>query len=351
MPLLQERWPRLSSLPKVSLAQVPTPLEHASRLSDAVGAEVWIKRDDKTSARYGGNKVRKLEHILGAARDARADAIVTTSAIGSHHVLTTALFGREQGMEVHAVMIAQPRSPHAEENARADLAAGAILHPVPTAALVPAAMAAVAARLRFSGKRPVLVPPGGTDIQGVIGYVEAGLELAQDLIGLRGRDPDAIYVALGSGGTALGLAIGLAAAGVMVPVIAVRVTPRGLLNRPMLSALGSAVVSHLRDRDDRFPRIAEIALSNLIIDEAELGGGYGVPTVLGARAGELAARYASVVCDSTYTQKTLAALLRDAGGPRRAQRLLYVHTLSSAPMEPLLVGAPPLPKKLAALLR
>ena len=351
MPLLQERWSRLASLPKVSIAQVPTPLEHASRLSDAVGADVWIKRDDLTSARYGGNKVRKLEHILGAAREARADAIVTTGAIGSHHVLSTALFAREQGMEVHAVMIAQPRSPHAEENARADLHAGATLHVAPIAAMIPGVMAAVAARLRMGGKRPVLVPPGGTDAHGVLGYVEAGLELAQDLVGLRGQDPDAIYVALGSGGTALGLAIGLAAAGVMIPIVAVRVTPRGLVHRSMLSVLGSSVVASLRERDDRFPKIAEIALSNLVIDEEELGAGYGVPTVLGARAGELAARYASLALDATYTQKTLAALFRDASGPRRGQRLLYVHTLSSAPMEPLLSGAPQLPKKLAALLR
>lgn len=351
MTILSQRWPRLSSLPKVSLGQLPTPLEHASRLSDAVGAEVWIKRDDKTSARYGGNKVRKLEHVLGAAREARADALVTTGAIGSHHVLSTAIFGREQGMEVHAVMIAQPRSPHVEENARADLAAGATLHPVGAIAMVPPAMAALAASLRFRGKRPMLVPPGGTDVHGVLGYVEAGLELAQDLVALRGKDPDAIYVPLGSGGTALGLAIGLAAAGVMIPIVAVRVTPRGLVNRPMLSALGASVVAHLRERDDRFPSIADLALANLSIDEAELGAGYGVPTVLGARAGELAARYAHLTLDSTYTQKTVAALFRDASGPRRGQRLLYVHTLSSAPMEPLLAGAPALPKRLAALLR
>lgn len=351
MSLLSERWPRLSSLPKVTLAQVPTPLEHAGRLSDAIGAEVWVKRDDKTSARYGGNKVRKLEHILGAARDARADAIVTTGAIGSHHVLSTALFARQHGLDVHAVMIGQPKTQHAEENARADLAAGATLHAVPIPAMIPAAMAAVAARLRLGGKRSVLVPPGGTDVHGVLGYVEAGLELAQDLVRLRGKDPDAIYVALGSGGTALGLAIGLAAAGVMVPIVAVRVTPRGLVTHTMLHALGSRVVSHLYDRDDRFPRITELAMANLQIDEAELGAGYGVPTVLGTRAGELAQRYASLTLDATYTQKTLAALFRDASGPRRGQRLLYVHTLSSAPMEPLLEGAPALPKRLAALLR
>jgi 1-aminocyclopropane-1-carboxylate deaminase/D-cysteine desulfhydrase-like pyridoxal-dependent ACC family enzyme len=350
--LLFDRWPRLRALPKVPLVDGWTPLEPAARLSDALGAELWVKRDDRTAARYGGNKVRKLEHLLGAARAEGADTLVTIGAIGSHHVLATALFGREQGFAVHGVMAGQPASVHAEENARADLCAGAELHPVRAFALVPAAVAALMAKLRLTRKHPYLIPTGGSDRVGTRGYVEAGLELAQQLVTeLPGKDPTAIYVALGSGGTAVGLAVGLAAAGVMVPIVAVRVTPRALLPRALLEALAHQVVDDLRATDDRFPQIADLAMANFSIDEDELGEGYAVPTLAATDAIRLARSEGALELDLTYTGKTFAALVKGARGAHRGKRLLYVHTLSSAPMEPLLSGAPPLPPALSRLLR
>jgi len=352
MTLLSDRWPNLRALPKVSLADVPTPLEPMARLGDAVGAEIWVKRDDRTGARYGGNKVRKLEHLLGQAREVRADALVTLGAVGSHHVLATALYGRAQGFEVHALMTGQPRSSHAEDNARAVLNTGARLYPVRSYALVPAALAALVAKLRITRKRVFVIPIGGSDATGVLGYVEAGLELAQQLVTeLPGKDPTAIYVALGSGGTAAGLAVGLAAAGVTIPIIGVRVTPKGIVGRTLLSALAHQAVNDIRARADRFPRIAALGMENLIIDDEELGDGYGVPTGRAEEAMRLANAESGLHLDATYTAKTMAALIRDARGPRKGQRLLYVHTLSSAPMAPLLEGAPPLPKDLARLLK
>ena len=92
-------------------------------------------------------------------------------------------------------------------------------------------------------------------------------------------------------------------------------------------------------------------MENLILDENELGDGYAVPTGRANEARELARSLASLELDATYTAKTMAALIRDARGPRKGQRLLYVHTLSSAPMEPLLRGAPELPKDVARLLK
>jgi D-cysteine desulfhydrase len=350
--LLSDRWPRLRALPKVPLLEGPTALEPAPLLGEALGAELWVKRDDRTAARYGGNKVRKLEHLLGAARAAGADTLLTIGAIGSHHVLATALYGRAQGFEVHAVMASQPASVHAEENARADLAAGAHLHPVRAFALVPAAIAAQTAKLRLLRRHPYFIPTGGSDRVGARGYVEMGLELAQQLVTeLPGKDPDAIYVALGSGGTAVGLAVGLAAAGVMAPVVAVRVTPRPLVPRAFLEALARELVEDLRAADDRFPQIAGLAMENLVIDEDELGEGYARPTLGATDAIRLAHSEAGLELDATYTGKTFAALVKAARGARRGQRLLYVHTLSSAPMAPLLAGAPPLSPALSRLLR
>lgn len=350
MTLLVERWPRLSAIPHVDLGSHPTPLEHLAKLSSVAGAEVWCKRDDKSGTLYGGNKVRKLEFLLAQAHAEDADTILTTGAAGSHHVLATALYGGRRGFEVHGVMMPQVRTAHVEQNLRADLQAGAVLHPLSGYAMMPAAMAGLAAKLKMQKKRVFAIGPGGSDATGVLGYVEAGLEIGQQLLDLPGREPDAIYVPLGSGGTAAGVAVGLAAAGVMAEIVAVRVTPRHLISKAFVSTLTRGLVQRLREHTDRFPGVGEIAMKNLTIEEGFLGEGYGIATGAGREAGRVAKETEGLELDPAYTSKTLAALLAHARGPRKGQRLLYLHTLSSAPMAPLVASAPPLPPSLEKLM-
>lgn len=352
MTFLVERWPRLTAIPHVALGTFPTPIELLPRLSAVVGAEVWCKRDDRSGTLYGGNKVRKLEFLLGQAKAEGADTILTTGAVGSHHVLATALYGKREGFEVHATIMPQPMTPHVERNVRANIAAGAILHPVQSYAMFPAAMAALIAKLKVSRKRLFVIGPGGSDASGVLGWIEGGLEIGQQLIRGEARDPDAIYVPLGSGGTAAGLAIGLAAAGIMSEVVAVRVTPRQLLRKSMLSALSRGLVQRIRTMDERFPGVAEMAMKNLTIEEDFLGEGYGIATGYGREASRIAAETQGLELDGSYTGKTMAALIAHARGKRKGQRLLFVHTLSSAPMEPLLEHAPSvLPPRVQSLMK
>jgi 1-aminocyclopropane-1-carboxylate deaminase/D-cysteine desulfhydrase-like pyridoxal-dependent ACC family enzyme len=160
-----------------------------------------------------------------------------------------------------------------------------------------------------------------------------------------------VYVPFGSGGTAAGLAVGLAAAGVMAEVVAVRVTPRHLLRKGMIATLTRGVVQKLRGLDERFPAVADLAMRNLTIEEDFLGEGYGVATGAGREATRVAAETDGIELDQAYTAKTMAAVLAHARTRRKGQRILFVHTLSSVPMEPLLAGAPPLPRPVAALLR
>lgn len=350
MTLLTERWPRLSGLPRVELAQRPTPLESLEAFGRHLGIEVWCKRDDLTSPVYGGNKVRKLEHLLAEARDAEADTILTAGALGSHHVLATAIHAKRLGMRVHAVVGPQPRSDHAVRTAAAQRAAGAELHTVPTLAAIPAALAAQRALLAVRGKRVRTIGPGGSEPSGVIGYVEAGLEIADTLARGACPEPDAIYVPLGTGGTAVGLAIGLAAAGVMTRIVAVRVTPRALVRAVALRALAHAVVERLRMLSDRFPAVAEVASGNLTIDERYLGEGYGRATGAGREAARLAVELGGITLDPTYTGKTMAALVA-AARAREVRRALFVHTLSAAPIERLVASAPQAPASLERLWR
>ncbi len=351
MTILSDRWRGMRHIPHVSLTRLPTPVEPLEAVSRHLGADVWVKRDDQTAARYAGNKVRKLEYALGEALKQRADAVITTGAAGSHHALATALYGVELGLSVHAVLVPAHFTPHTEDNLHALLVAGAEVHPVRSSATVVPTMAALAAKARLrGGHRPVLLPPGGTNTAGVIGHVGAGLELARQMESREVPEPDAVFVALGTGGTAAGLAVGLAAAGLTSQVIGVRVVPRAVANRPLLGRMIRGVVRHLRSVDNRFPDVAEDAIGRLTIEHGHVGDGYGVPTSAARVAKRMMAEHAGMTLDTTYTGKTVAAMTRLARGEMAGKTLLYVHTLSSAPLDPQVRRAPVLPKNLRRLL-
>ncbi len=343
MTYLTDRFPRLGAIPRRALVAQPTPVAAMPRLSKMTGAELWVKRDDATATAYGGNTVRKLEYLLGDALGGGADALVTTGAFGSHHALATSIFGAQAGLAVHAVLVPQPWQEHVGQNLRADVAAGATLHPVRRAALVPFAVRSLARRLRREGRRPYLIPHGGSTPYGVLGYVEAGLELAAQIDAGELPEPDAIYVALGSAGTATGLAIGLAAAGITAQVVAVRVTDRLIANRPTVLGLLRATMKLVRERDPRFPAVGPLAARHLVIDSTAFAPGYGVSTPETRRATELAAAE-GLVTDETYTARALQVLLRHAEGGQRFRRALFWHTLSSADLSSLLRRVPKAPR-------
>lgn len=339
---LTTRFSKASSLGHVAIATLPTPAERLVHASGSTGAEVWCKRDDLTAPRYGGNKVRKLEWLLGDARDRGCDCIVTTGALGSHHVLATSLYGAEQGFEVHAVVFPQPWTDHVDENLRADLRAGATLYPAKSYAGVAARLASVAARLRMKGRRPYVVGPGGSSPVGALGYLEAGLELSAQIDAGELPEPEAIYIAAGSGGCAAGVAVGLAAAGLTIPVVTVRVTHRVAINRPLLGQLVRRTVGLVRNRDPQFPSVTREALRLLRVESHHLGDGYGVATEAGERATRLAGRD-GLPLDPTYTAKAFAALVADAERDA-VRRPLFWQTLSSADVAPLIADAPPAPR-------
>ncbi len=333
---IERRFPGTRSIARIAIASLPTPVE---QLAVATKARVYCKRDDLTSPRYGGNKVRKLEYLLADARRTGAETIVTMGALGSHHVLATSIFGSAEGFDVHAVLIPQPYTIHVEENLRADVAAGATLHRAPNAILAATSMYAIASRLRLRGKKPYVIGPGGSSPIGALGYVEAGLELAAQVDRGELPEPTAVFLSLGSGGTAAGLALGLAAAGIQARIVAVRATEKYMFHRAMLEVLLRRAQSILRAAEPRFPDVASIALRNVVIDEGELGRGYGHATQASARALNVA-RERGLELDGTYTSKAFAALLRDAD---QQGSLLFLNTLSSANVNDLLEAQPRAP--------
>lgn len=308
----------------------PTPLCRLDPLSSA-SVEVWLKDDGLIHPLYGGNKVRKLGALLATARARGARRILTFGPAGSHHVLATALFARDAGLECAALLLPQPESPHAVETLRAGLGAG--LSAFPARSL--GGLRAFRSAFR-SGD--VLIPPGGANADGAAAYARALRELLDQFAERGLPPPDCVVLALGTGGTAAGLLAGVALNRVETEIHAVSVV-RNPAARFTVTELAARVLSRHGQRPHR-ARLRE----KLHVEQRKLGPGYGHPTGEGGAALERAAEL-GVVLDATYTAKAFARVLEMVrtlqGTPRtRPLRIVYWHTLSAAPLAPLLAAAP-----------
>lgn len=310
----------------------PTPLERLQNASKSTGTELWIKRDDRSHPRYGGNKPRKLAAVLERAREAGADTLVTMGAVGSHHALATAVHGGALGFEVHAILAPQRWTEHAESVVRATLSHGAIVHPCPSLALLHGYGLALEATLRARGRRVLTIPVGATNVDGASGYWDAMLELRAQIEGggLDGRWPDVIVVAHGSGGTHAGLLAAQRAHDLSTRVLGVMVSVPWAIPRLRTALLARRVLA--RRAPGRHGAGATIALRDVELVFDQLGEGYGAPTAAGDEATSLFA-LDGVALDPTYTAKAAAAALALARRGR-ARRVLFWHTLSSARHEP-----------------
>ncbi len=314
------------------LAELPTPAQPLEALGRALGVELWVKRDDLASSAYGGNKVRKLELLLADAAARGRERVVTFGAWGSHHALATAIHGRRLGLAVRLELFPQPVTPHVARQLLCDQAAGAELAPIRFPALVPLRIAA----RTVLGAPGEVVPPGGSSPLGAVGFVEAGLELADQVKTGLLPAPDLIFVAGGTCGTAAGLALGLELAGLSATVVVVRVIPAVVCNRRAVLRLASRCRARLEEAG--LPPGAGGGSVGVELDAHALGPGYGVETPEGRDALERFGA-AGLALEPTYTAKAAGALIRWAGGPARGKRVLFWHTLSSADLGPLLAKA------------
>jgi D-cysteine desulfhydrase len=290
-------------LPWIPLARVPTPVERIA--FERFGDRHWIKRDDRTGALYGGNKVRKLEWILADARRQGAERLITIGAEGTHHGLATALYGRELGFRVTLCVCPQPRTPHVEAMLRAHREAGAEIRRVPRMEMLP--IAALAARWAHRGEQCYAVAAGGSDPRGTLGFVSAALELAEQVRDGECPEPEAVHLAMGTMGTAAGLAIGFALAGLNTEVRAVRITSRLVTNERGLRALVARTLALLKPAGAPLPSI-DALVARIRVNHRCIGRGYGHTTEDAERAAELFGE-AGVALDPTYTAKAAVGFL------------------------------------------
>lgn len=307
----------LDRFPRVDLGHWPTPLEGAARLSSAVGGDIWIKRDDCSGLAFGGNKTRKLEYLLGAAGAEGCTGAVTFGALQSNHARQTAAACARLGLTCDLVLVrAVDRSDEhylRSGNLLLDGLLGATVHPVDDDDAAFTVFAELLATAEAEGRSLYGIGPGGSDPVGTLGYVGAALELAGQCADA-GIDLGRVVTAASTAGTASGLVLGLAAAGVdaVVDVACVYAdadhtagTIRGLL-AGTADLLGVDVPG-----DDRWT-----------ITDSTFGPGYGIPTPGGRAAIDLLATTEGLLLDPVYTAKAMAHLLATVDD----RPTVFVHT-------------------------
>lgn len=325
------RYPELkSTLPWVPLAPGPSPVRRLHSLERRLGpgGEIWLKHDGLYGTVYGGNKPRKLEFVLADALERGARTVVTTGALGTNHGLATALYGARLGLRVVLLLTYQLPTEHVARRLAQMKAAGARVHYLRNGAL--AGLLAPYFLLCYAwsdgGRLPYLLPPGGSSPLGCLGYVNAALELAQQVREGQLPRPAAILLPVGTGGTAAGLLLGLRMANLPVPIVGVSVIRSPTTWPRAVAALARRTAGLLLRRGLRSPPPLPSPADVRVLDRW-LGAGYGQPTRKGERALHLLAEAEGLALEPSYTAKAAAALidLRQRGelppGP-----LLYWHT-------------------------
>lgn len=261
---------------------------------------LWVKRDDLSAPAFGGNKVRALEFLLGGVQP--DDEVVTVGARGSTHALATALHARTLGARTRVFRWPQVMNP----------AAAAVDRRLRDAAIVRDAHTPVTAMLRAAAYRAThrvrWVPAGGTSPVGIIGHVDAALELAEQVSQGAMPAPSRVVLPLGTGGTAAGLLIGFALAGLDAAVVGVQVVPRIVANRWRVGRLVARTCRLMSNVSGT--SVPSPGLRRFSIERGFYGGAYGRETPAGRTAdASYRAAHPGAMLDATYSAKACAAAM------------------------------------------
>ena len=297
-----------------SLGDWPTPLEAQPALARALGLHaLWLKREDLG----GGNKVRGLEFLLAGAPP--GSVFVTLGGDGSSHVLATARCATQLGQRTAVALFPQPETDASRAvTAATDATANLVVRASSLFTLPWAVLRAWRGAHHLGRGTPRWIPGGGADPRGVIGHFLATLELTTALV----APPDTIVVPLGTGGTAAGIALGVAWLGWSTRVVAVRVASRVVANRWRTARLARQAAAAIRHAGVEF----DVPRATIRVDVVDgMGDGYGHPTAEGEAARALAAEY-GVRLDPTYGAKAFSIFLRRT--THDVRRAVFWHTFA-----------------------
>lgn len=321
----------LSRFPRVSLGHLPTPLERMDRLRAALGEAcpvLYVKRDDCTGLASGGNKTRKLEFLMGEALAQGAGSVVTFGAVQSNHARQTAAATAKLGLPCELIlipMVARDSEAYRHSgNVLYDRLLGAEVHVVAADASA-AALQEAAARHAREGRKTYVVPIGGSNPVGSLGYVAAFDEIDAQARAM-GLKIDAIVHGSSSGGTQAGLIVGAAAAGSATRIMGVNVYKKS----------GSDIAANVHSLALETMQLVsgplEAVSERMHVIDGYQGEGYGIPSAAMREAVELAARTEGLLLDPVYSGKAMAALIGHVrrGKFAREQTVVFWHTGGTA---------------------
>ena len=315
----------LARFPRRRYTAGMTAIEPMDRLSAHLGGpRLWIKRDDQTGLTVGGNKTRKLEYLVADALARGADTLVTVGAVQSNHCRLTAAAAVREGLKCRLVL--EERVPGSFDpdgtgnHMLFDLLGVEQVTVVPAGTDLAAAMAAVADDVAAQGRTAYVIPGGGSNPLGALGYVTCAEELLWQQTQL-GVAFDRMVCASGSAGTHAGLAVGLARAGVGIPLTGISV------RHPQ--AVQQANVLRLAQGTAQLLDMASVPDADMIrVRDDWVGPGYSLPTDTMVEAVRLAASLEGILLDPVYTGKAFAGLigLVREGAFDGADNVLFLHT-------------------------
>ncbi len=313
-------------LRKRSFAALPTPISHHEVELPAGTVSIAVKHDDQTNAIYGGNKIRKLEYILQRAEDRGAERVATFGAVGSNHALATAIFAKEFGLGCTCFLAHQKQTPNISRILDTHLQLGTEL-------------------VRYGGgtnrielyrrylqnRKTWVIPLGGTCWLGVVGFINAGLELASQIEAGDIKVPQRIYIASGTMGSVAGLALGLALANLPTEIHSVRVASNQFAKQDVLDRLMKKTATML-NRLDPTIAIDSATRTRIIWRDEFYAGGYAIAGDATTRAVDFARDYLGLTLDTTYTGKAMAALIHDLESGNDGATTLFWNTYNSRPL-------------------
>ena len=316
---------KLTNFPRVRITHGPTPLEFLPRLTEALGGpNLYIKRDDCTGLGSGGNKTRKLEFLMADAVKHGADTIITQGATQSNHARQTVAIAVKMGMKCEILL--EDRTGSKVENYKKsgnvflDHLYGARVQEVPGGTDMNAAMAALAEELRAKGQKPYIIPGGGSNPIGALGYVTCALEMVNQF-NTQDLRIDCITHATGSAGTQAGLVVGLEGTRSQIPVLGIGV-------RAAKEAQETSVYNLAVKTAELLGVAGSVKRESVMANCDYVGGGYGVPTPGMIEAVTLMARLEGILLDPVYSGKGMAGLidLCRKGHFKKGENVVFLHT-------------------------
>jgi L-cysteate sulfo-lyase len=318
-----------SRFPRLHFAHLPTPLEPMERLTKHLGgARLWIKRDDCTGLSSGGNKTRKLEFLMGDAVAKGADTIITQGATQSNHARQTAAAAAKLGMECHLLLEDRTgnNSPDYTLNGNVllDRLHGAHIAKRPADTDMNAEMEALASDLRAKGKKPYVIPGGGSNPVGALGYANAAMELVAQA-NATGLKIDHVVHATGSAGTQAGFVTGMVALNSGIPTLGISVRAPKEKQEQSVFDLAQRTAEHLGA-----PGI--VKREHIVANSDYVGPGYGLPTQGMREAVKLVAQLEGILLDPVYTGKGMDGLIDHVRKEFFAKdsNVVFLHTGGSA---------------------